>query len=160
MKINEIISQEPVCVSPRTTVLEAAQTMKILDASMLPVCEHDGLVGTVTDRDIAIRAVAGGCDAKHTPIGEVMTEDPIYCFDDQEADEAVQIMREHEVRRLPVLNREKRLVGIISLGELAACNGNEEMAGEVLGRIAVGSLAARNHAIAVKMEIQPEPLML
>jgi CBS domain-containing protein len=141
MKINEIISQDPVCVSPRTTVMEAAQTMKILDAGMLPVCDRDRLVGTVTDRDIAIRAVAQGCDGKHTTISEVMTEDVIYCFDDQEVDEAAQLMREHQVRRLPVLNRERRLVGTISLDDLAMRRENEVMAGEVLGRIAVGALA-------------------
>jgi CBS domain-containing protein len=160
MKISEIISRNVTYVSPQTTVMETAQTMRILDASMLPVCDHNRLVGTVTDRDITIRAVAKGCDAKHTPIADVMTEETVYCFDDQDADEAARLMREHEVRRLPVLNRERRLVGIISLGDLAACDGNEEMAGEVLGRIAVGSLAGRNHASLIKIETQPEPLML
>jgi CBS domain-containing protein len=160
MKISEIISQNVTYVSPQTTVMETAQTMRILDTGMLPVCDHNRLVGTVTDRDITIRAVAKGCDARHTPIADVMTEGTVYCFDDQDTDEAARLMREHEVRQLPVLNRERRLVGTISLGDLAACDGNEEMAGEVLGRIAVGSLAGRYHASLVKTETQPEPLML
>jgi len=140
MKVSEIISQEPTCVSPRTTVLETAQTMKVLDVGMLPVCDQDRLVGTVTDRDITIRVVAQGWDAKQTPVRDVMTEETVYCLDDQKAEEAAQLMREHQVRRLPVLNRDGRLVGIISLGDLAACSGNEEMAGEVLGRITAGVL--------------------
>ena len=160
MKISEIISQNAAYVSPQTTVLEAAQTMKILDASMLPVCDHDRLVGTVTDRDITIRAVARGCDTKRTPIAEVMTEEAVYCFDDQDTDEAARLMWEHEVRRLPVLNRERRLVGIVSLGDLAACDGNEEMAGEVLGRISIGALAGRNHPSLIKLETQTESLVL
>ncbi len=160
MKISEIISRNPVCVSPRMTVLEAAQTMKILDASLLPVCDNGRLVGAITDRDIAIRAVAEGRDAKRTTVSEVMTEDTIYCFDDQEAGEAARLMREHEVRRLPVLNREKRLVGIIALGNLAACEGNEEMAGEVLSRIATGSFEGQDPAGLIKLETEPEPLML
>ncbi len=160
MKISELLSQNVTCVSPQTTVLETAQTMKILDAGMLPVCDQDRLVGTVTDRDITIRAVAKGCDAKHTPIADVMTEEAVYCYDDQDADEAARLMWEHEVRRLPVLNREGRLVGIISLGDLAACDGNEEMAGQVLGRIAVGSLAGRGHAGLIKIKTPSKSLML
>jgi rhodanese-related sulfurtransferase/predicted transcriptional regulator len=142
MKISEIISQNAAYVSPQTTVLETAQIMKLLDVSMLPVCDHN---------------VATGCDAKRTCVADVMTEETVYCFDDQDADEAAHLMREHEVRRLPVLNREKRLVGIISLDDLAACDGNEEMAGEVLGRIAVGSLSGRAHTSLVKMETTHVP---
>jgi CBS domain-containing protein len=141
MKINEIISQDPVCASPRTTVFEAAQMMKILDAAMLPVCDQERLVGTITDRDIAIRAVAKGCDAKHTLILDVMTDDPIYCFDDQEMDEAVRLMREYQIPGLPVLNRQHRLVGVVSLEDLAACGGREEMPADLPDQIAVGALA-------------------
>lgn len=140
MKINEIISQDPVCLSPRTTVFEAAQTMKILDAAMLPVCDRERLVGTITDRDITIRAVADGCDAKNTPVCDVMTDDPIYCFDDQEADDTAQFMQEHQVCRLPVLNRQQRLVGTVSLEDIAAYSGREETSVDLPGQIAVGVL--------------------
>ncbi len=115
--------------------------MKILGVSMLPVCQHDRLVGTVTARDITVRAVAKGFDAEHTPVAEIMTEETVYCFEDQEIDEAAQLMRDRQVRQLPVLNRESRLVGIISLSDLAAYDGYQAIAGEVLGRIAVGTLA-------------------
>ena len=141
MKINEIISQDPVCASPRTTVFEAAQMMKILDAVMLLVCDRERLMGTITDRDIAIRAVAEGCDAKHTPVSDIMTDDPICCFDDQEMDEAVRLMREYQIPGLPVLNRQQRLVGIVSLEDLAVRDGREEMSSDLPDQIAVGVLA-------------------
>ena len=141
MKINEIISQDPVYLSPRTTLLEAAQMMKILDAAMLPVCDRERLVGTITDRDITIRAVAKGCDANHTPVSDVMTDDPIYCFDDQAVDEVAGLMREHQIHRLPVLNRQQRLVGAVSLEDLDARGGREEMFADLPDPIAVGLLA-------------------
>lgn len=138
MKIAEIIAEQPAWVSPETTVFDAARTMKLRDVGMLPVCDRDRLVGTITDRDITIRVVANGWDCQRTLIGDVMSEDAIFCYDNQEAEEIAQLMHDHQVRRLPVLNCEKRLVGIVSLGDLATRHGNEEMAGAVLGRIAAG----------------------
>jgi CBS domain-containing protein len=138
MNIAQIMSPNPAWVSPRTTVFDAALTMKLLDASMLPVCDHDHLVGTVTDRDIAIRAVATGWDARHTLIADIMTAEPVCCFDDQEAEEAVQIMRHHQFQRLPVLNRENHLVGIISLEELTAFREDEAAPGSVKENISAG----------------------
>jgi CBS domain-containing protein len=142
MKISELIARQPVCawVSPRTSIFDAAQMMKLLDVGMLPVCDHNKLVGTVTDRDIVVRAIAKGVDARQTEIAEIMTEESICCFDDQESRAAAELMREHGIRRLPVLNHDNRLVGIVSLGDVAAGHGDEEFAGEVLARIAVGSL--------------------
>jgi CBS domain-containing protein len=99
---------------------------------MFPVCENDRLAGTITDRDIVIRAVAAGCNPDATPVREVMTKDLFYCFDDEDIVEAAQLMEERQIRRLPVLNRNKRLVGIVSLGDLAVRTHHDRLAGEVL----------------------------
>jgi len=97
---------------------EAAKTMAELDAGALPVGEKDHLIGMITDRDIAIRGIAKGKGPK-AKVRDVMTEDVKYCFDDQELEDVTRNMADIQVRRLPVLNRGKRLVGIVSLGDIA-----------------------------------------
>ena len=135
MKVNEIITHDPQVIHPETALIEAAQKMKSLDIGMLPVCDGDRLVGVITDRDITVRGVAQGYDPKTARVQEVMTPEVIYCFDDEDVKEAAKKMEEKQVRRLPVLNREKRLVGIVSLGDLAVRTGKEKLAGEVLERV-------------------------
>ena len=135
MKVNEIITHDPQVIRPETALIEAAQKMKSLDIGMLPVCDGDRLVGVITDRDITVRGVAQGCDPKTARVQEVMTPEVIYCFDDEDVKEAAKKMEEKQVRRLPVLNREKRLVGIVSLGDLAVRTGKEKLAGDVLERV-------------------------
>ena len=135
MKVNEIITHDPEVIRPETALIEAAQKMKSLDIGMLPVCDGDRLVGVITDRDITVRGVAQGNDPKTARVQEVMTPEVIYCFDDEDVKEAAKKMEEKQVRRLPVLNREKRLVGIVSLGDLAVRTGKEKLAGEVLERV-------------------------
>jgi CBS domain-containing protein len=103
---------------PDQSIRDAAMLMAELDAGVLPVGENDRLVGMITDRDIAIRAVAQG-RGPDAPIREVMTPEVRYCFEDEDVDEVVQNMADIQVRRLPVVNRDKRLVGIISLGDVA-----------------------------------------
>jgi CBS domain-containing protein len=105
-------------VSPEQTISEAARLMAEIDAGALPVGEEDRLVGMITDRDIAVRAVAEQ-KPPTTKVREVMSQEVLYCFDDQELDDIAQNMSEVKVRRLPVVNREKRLVGIVSIGDLA-----------------------------------------
>jgi CBS domain-containing protein len=104
--------------APDATLKEAAQMMKQADAGALPVGENDRLVGMITDRDIAIRGVAQGMGAD-TPVREVMTKEMHYVFDDDDLDDVSMKMSDLKVRRLPVLNHQKRLVGIISLGDIA-----------------------------------------
>jgi CBS domain-containing protein len=116
--------------SPEETVQKAAQTMASLDAGVLPVGEKDHLIGMITDRDIAIRGVAQGKGPK-AKVCDVMTQDVKYCFDDQEIEEVTRNMADIQVRRLPVLNREKRLVGILSLGDIATSRDGQD-AGEAL----------------------------
>jgi CBS domain-containing protein len=107
--------------------------MAEIDAGALPVGDGDRLVGMVTDRDIAIRAVALGKDPQ-TPIQEVMSEEVLYCFADQDLDEVVQNMADIKVRRMPVLNRDKRLIGILSLGDVALVD-DPDVTGEALSEI-------------------------
>jgi CBS domain-containing protein len=106
--------------------------MKNLNVGALPVCDNDRLVGLLTDRDITVRAVTEGYDTMTTIVKDVMTPEVLYCFEDQDVQEAAQLMREHQVRRLVVLNRDKRLVGILSLGDLAVETGDEKLAGKTL----------------------------
>jgi CBS domain-containing protein len=101
----------------------------------LPVCDRDRLVGMLTDRDIAVRAVAEGYDPWTDHVKDAMTPDIVYCFEDQDVKEAAQLMKEKQIRRLVVLNRDKRLVGIVSLGDLAVDTGDEKLAGETLEQI-------------------------
>lgn len=118
MKIAAIMTRDVRVASPDQSIREAAQWMADLGVGLLPVGENDSLVGVITDRDIAVRAVASGLSAD-TAIGDVMSPEVMYCFEDQAIDEVANNMYEIQVRRLPVLNREKRLVGIVSLGDFA-----------------------------------------
>ena len=107
------------CVGPENTLVEAAGLMRELDVGALPVCEDDRLAGMVTDRDIAVRGVADGRDPNTTPIRDVMSPGIVYAFADQAVEDVARMMEERQIRRVPVVNREKRLVGIVSLGDIA-----------------------------------------
>jgi CBS domain-containing protein len=135
MKIAEVCTPNPQCISPDASLMDAAQKMRSLDIGMLPVCDNDRLAGAVTDRDITIRAVAEGLDPKTTPVRQVLTPEIYYCFENQSISEVAQMMEERQIRRLPVLNEGKRLVGIVSLGDLAVRTGKEKLVGEVLERV-------------------------
>jgi CBS domain-containing protein len=138
MIVQDIMSGGAECTQPTATLREAARRMRDMDVGSLPVCgEGDRLVGMITDRDIAIRAVAEGDDADMTFVKNVMTPGVIYCYEDQDVQEAAELMEKHQVRRLVVLNRDKRLVGIISLGDLAVDTQNEQLAGHTLEAISV-----------------------
>jgi CBS domain-containing protein len=133
MKISDCMTKDVEIADPDQTIRQAAQTMASLDAGVMPVGEDDKLVGMITDRDIAIRGIAEGKgpDAK---VREVMSTDVKYCFEDEEVDHVLENMGDLQVRRLPVLNRDKRLVGIVSLGDLAS-NGEAIEAGHALSDI-------------------------
>ncbi len=107
--------------------------MAELDTGIMPVCEGDRLVGMITDGDIAVRAVAEGKGAD-TPIREVMTQDVKYCYEDDDTEDVARNMADIQVRRVPVLTREKRLVGIVSLGDMAISNGSGRV-GKVVASI-------------------------
>jgi CBS domain-containing protein len=132
MKVSEVMTQGVECIPPDTTLQQAAIRMKTLDVGSLPICENDRLVGMITDRDMTVRAVATGADPARAQVRDAMTPKIIYVFDDQDIEEAADLMKEKQIRRLPVLNRSKRLVGIVSLGDLAVECGDEELAGMTL----------------------------
>lgn len=132
MKVNEILTRHPSCVSAGASLLQAARQMKLLDVGMLPVCENERLVGTVTDRDIVIRGIAQQLDPQKAQVRDVMTEEMVWCFEDEDIEEAARLMESRQVRRLPILNREKRLVGIVSVGDFAVRGHREQLAREVL----------------------------
>ncbi|MGH6914018.1 MAG: CBS domain-containing protein [Geminicoccales bacterium] len=135
MKIANIMTQPPQYVNADTTVTEAAGIMRDFDLGFLPIEKADRMVGMLTDRDIAVRVVAEGRDPDEVKVREVMTGDVLYCFDDQEVDDAANIMAERKIRRLPVVNRDKRLVGIVSLGDVSK-EGEPELAGHTLETVA------------------------
>lgn len=119
MQISEIMSRDVVIVAPSDSVQEVAKKMAEIDAGIMPVGEDDRLVGMVTDRDIVIRAVAKGKTPGKCTVRDVMSPDVKYCYEDETLEDAARNMSSLQVKRLPVLNREKRLVGIVSLGDLA-----------------------------------------
>ncbi len=128
MKVRDAMTRDVRVANPEETIRHAAQAMAQIDAGLLPVGENDQLVGIITDRDIAVRAVAQGMPSD-TRVREIMsTEEVCYCFDDQDIAEVAANMASIQVRRLPVLNRDKRLVGILSLGDLALADGQAEAA--------------------------------
>jgi CBS domain-containing protein len=131
MRISERMTRDVELAAPTQTILDAARMMAELDVGALPVGEDDRLVGMVTDRDIVIRGVAAGRGID-TPIREVMTEEIKYCYEDQTLEEVTRNMGNVQIRRLPVLNREKRLVGIVSLGDIATSQESTEQTGEAL----------------------------
>eukprot|EP01121_Diplochlamys_sp_Union-15-3_P010664 TRINITY_DN3014_c0_g1_i2.p1 TRINITY_DN3014_c0_g1~~TRINITY_DN3014_c0_g1_i2.p1 ORF type:complete len:151 (-),score=40.58 TRINITY_DN3014_c0_g1_i2:42-494(-) len=118
-KIKNVMTKNVKLVGPDTTIQEAARKMKESDSGFLPIGKDDKLQGTVTDRDIVIRCIAEGADPKSTTVSKAMSNDIVYCFEDQDLRDAKKIMGEKQIRRLPVLNRDKRLVGVVSLGDLS-----------------------------------------
>jgi CBS domain-containing protein len=125
MKISECMSQDVEIVTPDQPIREAAQFMLRADAGAMPVGEGDRLVGMVTDRDIAVRAVAEG-RGPDTPVRDVMTDEILCCFDDDDVEEVAMKMSDNQVRRMPVLSREQnKLVGIVSLGDLSRSDQGE-----------------------------------
>jgi CBS domain-containing protein len=135
MKLKEIMSRDVEVIHPNSMLQEAAGKMKTLDVGSLPVCDNRKLVGILTDRDIAVRAVAAGRDPKRTTVSDTMTPELVYCFEDQDVKEAAKMMERYQIRRLPILDRSQQLVGIVSLGDLAVETDNERMSGEVLEEV-------------------------
>ena len=127
MRVNEAMSRDVRVANPQQRISDAAKMMAEIDAGALPVGENDRLVGMITDRDIAIRAVAEG-KGPDTPVRDVMTKDIKYCFEDEELDHVSRNMAEIQVKRLPVVDRDKRLVGILALSDLAIQAGSRPAA--------------------------------
>jgi CBS domain-containing protein len=134
MKVSDAMTRDVRVANPNQTIQDAAKMMSDVDSGVLPVGENDRLIGMITDRDIAVRAVAQG-KGPQTLVREVMTDHVHYCFDDEDMDEVTRKMADSQVRRLPVVNRDKRLVGILSLGDVATSRDGADEAGEALSDI-------------------------
>ena len=134
MQVSQILTREVETIRPDTSVKEAAQRMRSMDVGALPVCDGRRLLGMVTDRDITIRIAAEGRDVNNTPVQEAMTPGIDFVFEDSDVQEAARIMKDRQIRRLPVLSRGKELVGILSLGDLSQA-GDDRTSGDTLQKI-------------------------
>ncbi len=135
MQIAEIMTRDVQLASPQQTLQEAARLMAEIDVGAIPVAEKDRLVGILTDRDICLRAVAAGKSPTQCTVGEVMSADVKYVFEDETTEDLARNMSTLQVRRLPVLDRNKRLVGIVSLGDLATTDGADGAASEAIAGV-------------------------
>jgi len=144
MLVKDVMTRGVECVRPRDSIAQAAEKMRERNVGSLPVCGYDDhLAGVITDRDVTVRSTANSSDPAETLVATVMTPDVIYCFEDQDVGAAVKLMKEKQVRRLVVLNRDKRLVGIVSLGDLAVKTGDGELSGEALEQISEPAVPSR-----------------
>ena len=133
MQVRDVMTHEVRLVRPSDTIEQAASVMAEIDAGLLPVTDGDRMIGMISDRDIAVRAVARGL-GPDTKVGDVMTGEVKYCFEHEESEEVAQNMGDIQVRRLPVVDRNKRLVGIVSLGDIAGTH-DSPVVGQALSGI-------------------------
>lgn len=134
-QVSQIMTRGVRTLAPTETVMKAAQAMQELDVGVIPVCDGRKLVGMVTDRDIVLRGVAKGCLVDKAQLSEVMSTDTQWCFEDQSLEEVSDKMRDAQIRRVPVVDHDKQLVGMLSLGDIATRTHTEEETGETLEEI-------------------------
>ena len=127
MRLKDVMTTQVEVVQPDASIQEAAEKMRSLDVGALPVCDGPRLIGMITDRDITIRATAQARDAESTLVRDVLSPELVYAFEDQDLEEAEQLMQEKQIRRLPVLSRDQQLVGIVALADVAAEGGKKEV---------------------------------
>jgi CBS domain-containing protein len=142
-QVSDVMTRGVRALSPRDSVVRAAQAMQELDVGAIPICNEERLVGIVTDRDLVVRGLAQGCDAT-TPIDQVMSRQPLWCFEDQPIDDVMAYMRKSQVRRVPVIDKDNHLVGMVSLGDVAV-KSDEQMAGQALRSISEPAQPDRSH---------------
>lgn len=133
-QIKDIMSRDVKTISPDATIAEAAKAMRDGDFGMMPVGENDRMIGAISDRDIAVRGVALGLDGKAT-VREVMSDGICWAYEDEPVERAAEIMSTNQIRRLPIVNRDKRLVGILALGDIATDRAEQKPAAEALSCI-------------------------
>ncbi len=133
-KVREAMTERPRCVTPDTTVSQVAEIMEAEDIGAVPVLEGEQLSGMVTDRDIVIRAIAKGKDPRGMPVREIFSREVITVGPDDDLSDALQLMANHQVRRLPVVDEEDRLVGVVSQADVAL-GAKEKAVGEMVGEI-------------------------
>lgn len=135
MQIRHIMTHEVHAIPSDMSLRDAAKRMKSWDVGALPVCQNDRLIGVITDRDIAVRAVAEGHNPESCCVSEAMTPDLIYCYEDEDVEQAAKLMEEKQIRRLPIMDRGKHLVGIVSLGDLATRQQDAGLIQEVMEQV-------------------------
>ena len=135
MKISEVMTKSVETVRPDQTLQEAASRMKSLDVGPMPVTDNNRLVGMLTDRDIVVRAVAEGKDARTTKVRDAMTPDVVCCKEDDDVKDAARTMKDRQIRRLVVVDGQQRVAGIVSLGDIAVDTSDEKMSGRVLEEV-------------------------
>lgn len=133
-QIKDVMSHDVKILSPDAAIKDAARQMRDGGFGLMPVGEHDRMIGTLSDRDIVIRAVAEGMDCG-TKVREIMSSEPLWTYEDDSIEKASQIMSDNQIRRLPIVNSDKRLVGILALGDLAVGGSDAERNGETLSSI-------------------------
>ncbi len=134
MKVKEIMTKDVFWIRPDTNLQEAASKMKELDTGVLPVCDGENICGMITDRDIAIRSTAQGQDPKNSKISDIMTPQVEFCHEEEDLEKIAQRMEAKRIRRLPVIGPEKKIVGIISLGDVVR-RGESKVACEILEEV-------------------------
>jgi CBS domain-containing protein len=134
MELRDIMTKHVHVVTPATTIQQAAQMMRDLDTGILPVCDDQAIIGLLTDRDIVVRALAEGKEAE-SAVTDAMTGNVVCMYEDDDVEEAAQMMEEKQIRRLIVLNRNQELAGIVSLADLSREVGDEGLSGEVLKNV-------------------------
>ena len=139
MLLKDIMTRDVEVIHPNASLQEAADRMDALNVGPLPVCDGDRLVGMITDRDVVVRATAAAMDPRTARVRDAMTDEVIFAFEDQDVREAARLMAEKQIRRLVVLNRDKRLVGIVSLGDIATATRDERQAGGILEQVSTPS---------------------
>lgn len=132
MRVQQCMSKKPEVLPPTASLKEAARKMKELDCGFIPIGENDKLIGAVTDRDIVLRTFAEGKNPNDATLRDVMSKHIEYCFEDDDINEAVKHMEEKQIHRLAVLNRDKRLTGILSLGDVSRKCHDQELSGEAV----------------------------
>ena len=140
VRIKDVMTPQAEVISPDATTEEAASTMKMFDIGVLPVCDEEGLVGILTDRDLVVRVMAATRDPKAMLVGEAMTPSVVYCFEDDDIEQAAAVMAGQQIRRLPVLDKNRKLVGIVSAGDIAVHGQDRRLSGKVLENVSQPAL--------------------
>lgn len=142
MQAKDVMTRDVECIRPTASLQEAAAKMQSLNVGALPVCEKDRLLGMITDRDITLRSVAEGQDPNLETVEDVMTPEVVCVVEDTDLAHVAQLMRDKQIRRLPVLDDANKLVGIVSLGDVALEAHNDQLSGDALRGISEPALAA------------------
>lgn len=132
MQIKDIMTKTVKVIPANAMVRDAAKLMKDIDSGFIPVIDADNVIGVITDRDIVLRSTAEGRNPNETTVEEVMTKEFFFLYEDEDVKEAAKVMSERQVRRLPVVNRQEELVGILSLGDLSVDTSDEKLSGKAL----------------------------